>query len=82
MVVVVVMDGRSSSSDFVTEDSGDGRDGRDVVFVADAIRQEAVADLPREDARVFALQLFYVTHHLAIPLIRLRIEKSFENRLK
>ena len=35
--MVVVVDAGSRSSDLVAEDSRDGRDGRDVVLVADAV---------------------------------------------
>ena len=66
VMMVMVVDSGGGSTDLIPQDSGDGRDGRDVVLVADAVGQEPVADLPGEDARIFALQLFNVTDHLAV----------------
>ena len=41
----------------------DGADGGDVDLVADAVLEEAVPDLPGEDARVLLLVVFYLEHH-------------------
>lgn len=38
--------------DFVSEDAADGADRRHVVFVAHAVCQQAIPDLPGEDARI------------------------------
>ena len=46
------------------DDAVDGADGRDVVLVADAVLQETVTYLPREDARVLLLVAFDLAHHL------------------
>lgn len=42
----------------------DAGHGGHVVLVADAVCQESVSDLPREDAGVFRFQLFDVRDHL------------------
>lgn len=49
--------------DFVAQDATDGADGGHVEFVADAVRQQPVADLPRENSRVLGLQLADVADH-------------------
>lgn len=63
---------RSSSScrrvyeraDLVAEDARDRTDGWNVVLVTDAVGQQPVADLPREDPGVLVLELLDVGHHL------------------
>ena len=66
-VFVVVNDAArqmSQRSDLIAQDPRDGTYRRHVVLVAHAVGQQTVADLPREDARVFALELFDVADHL------------------
>lgn len=48
--------------DLVPQDSADGAHGRHVELVADSVRQELVADLPGEDARVALFVEFDVLH--------------------
>ena len=70
-------------TDLVAQDPRNGTNRRNVVFVADAVGQQPVADLPCEDARVFALQLFNVTHHLRFPskMVLLSMSQSLKNVL-
>jgi hypothetical protein len=49
--------------DFVAQDAADGTDRGHVELVADAVGQQPVADLPREDAGVLGLELANVAHH-------------------
>lgn len=51
-------------SDFVAQNAADGADTRHVVFVADAVCQQFVADLPGEDAGVALLVHLDVLHDL------------------
>lgn len=46
------------------QDAADAADAGHVELVADPIRQQALAYLPCENARVFLLQLAYVRHDL------------------
>ena len=42
-------------ADLIAEDATDGTDRRNVELITHAVREQLVADLPREDARVFVL---------------------------
>jgi hypothetical protein len=50
-------------ADLVPQDPADGADRGNVVLVADAVREEPVADLPGEDSGVLLLQVLDVGHH-------------------
>ena len=54
--------GRRQPADLVPQDPAYRRDGRHVVLVAHAVREQPVADLPREDARVLVLEALDVVH--------------------
>lgn len=55
---------RGCSADLVPQYPRDAADRWDVVLVADAVREQAVPDLPGEDPGVLELQLLDVLHHL------------------
>lgn len=63
-VLVDVLRVRQQAADLAAQDAADAADGGHVELVADAVRQQPVADLPREDTRVLLLQLADVSDHL------------------
>lgn len=63
-VLVDVLRVRQQAADLAAQDAADAADGGHVELVAHAVRQQPLADLPREDARVFLLQLADVGDHL------------------
>jgi len=60
-VMRMMMHGRSGA-DLVTQYPRDAGHRRYVVLVADAVGQQPIPNLPREDARVLELQLLDVLH--------------------
>lgn len=63
-VLVDVLRVRQQAADLAAQDAADAADGGHVELVADAVREQPLADLPREDARVLLLQLADVSDHL------------------
>lgn len=63
-MLVDVLRVRQQAADLAAQDAADAADGGHVELVADAVRQQPVTDLPREDTRVLLLQLADVSDHL------------------
>ena len=58
-----MMMNRGRCADFVSQYPRDAAHRWHVVFIAYAIRQQTIPDLPREDTRILQLQLFDILHH-------------------